>query len=181
MSAAVKWKEIREGDRQLLPDSSLYPEQKQLLFQEMKTLQEIKEMDFWRSEEGRKRGSIGVKGRKGAEMIYKATYQEPHCWSMWLCWEVSHSSAGRPPCCTSDKKPNICFLSELHSLWDPARALPLSVCVFFPVWKLILLYAFAMTGRESTPRNDAISQHRTQAMGCNTWGIFWFGSLHLRN
>lgn len=97
----------------------------------MKTLREIKEMDFWRSEEGRKRGSIGVKGRKAAEMIYKATYQEPHCWSMWLCWEVSHSSAGRPPCCTSDKKPNICFLSELHSLWDPARALPLSVCVFF--------------------------------------------------
>lgn len=28
-------------------------------------------MDFERSEEGRKRGSTGVKGRKRAEMIYK--------------------------------------------------------------------------------------------------------------
>lgn len=85
-----------------------------------------------------------------------------------MCWEASHKSAGRPPRCSSDKKLNIWFLSKLILNFVAFEILPISLspCMrVFPAWKLTLLHAFAMTGCESTPWNDAISHE--------TMGTFW--------
>lgn len=93
MSAAVKRRD-QEGDRQLLPDSSFPHSSTQRKsrssFRRRKHCEKLRWWIFKKgSEEGRKKRSTRMKGRKNAEMIYKATYWEPYCWSMWLCRELS--------------------------------------------------------------------------------------------
>lgn len=156
MSGAVKQKETgKETDSFCLIPTSLSP----VLNAKAAPLSgDCKKLRRWiLKDQKREEREEVLEWKAGREQRwFTNTYQEPHCWSMWLRREASHGSTGRP-CCSPDKTLNICFLSELHSLWDSARALPLSISTFFPAWKLILLYALAMTGCESTQRNDAVA------------------------
>lgn len=162
-------KRDQEGDRQLLTNSSFPHSSTQSKssssFRRGKHCKKLRWQGFLKGlEKGQKRG---IKGKKKAGMIYKATEWEPHCWSVWLCWEVLHGFAGRPPHCSSDKKLNIWVLSEPTLNFTAFEILPISPSPHmhaFPAWKLILLYALAVT-RETTPRNDAVI----------TWdhGNFW--------
>lgn len=81
---------------------------------------------------------------------------------------LGSESAARPPCCSSDKKLNIWVLSKLILNFTAFEILPISPFPHMhvlPVWKLILLYALAMTGCESTLWNDAVPPE--------THGNFW--------
>ena len=105
----------------------------------MKILHEIQAVDF--SEKIRRgekeRDYWNERREESRDDLHKATYWEPHCWSTWLCWEVSDESAGRPPCCSSDKKLNTCLLSELilnfiaFEILPISSSFPLPVCLVF--------------------------------------------------